>query len=985
MTNKLHGLDLGANYTLKRIVFINSSQAAYITFPIDTSATLSGNNNHGKSSTLRAIKFFLLPEVNLNDMERKFAFVGKQGAYDGPSSFEYYFPSTRSFIILEGENTAGPYCQVLHQGRETLSYDRIFVPLAYKDIEPIFWLEDETANDGQGYPTECTYSDVWAELRTKGGCRITTRAALRDALYTRETPTNRDTRFCMFPIPGKATDAHVESLRALLNLVFGVSKEHLPLAIATLIDQSLSGSSDDKIQIDLARITDEYQALEEHRSHLKTLRRLQPEWKKLQTLRAQFRILHDDLKRRFVDCYRQASHLKDKATQELAPAIKQQNELAISLNGLRDQKAKAKSECDALTGTLRQCRTTLASTQEKKRKYDDLRRQYSSIDGLKTDSDIIRYLETDEQGGLATAKRRLGAALSVKEMQSTLEANSKRRAVVSEQIQQLEAALANKTDSLLDQIDESSAAVLKSLNQRIANVHVDIDSDEKITISRFGNLFSEAHGQLLFKGVSIPGVNYLAYKPNDSAATTQSQLAALRKEIGDLDSEIREATKFLASSAADRMETIAKLENETADIEEEITLLSGGMYISKQVEESTIEVEAAETELTKASETLGDKTKKYLEIESALQKIKDQREQLDEALREANSAIEILTHTATRSAQLLSEPIAGMYTLAPGTFLDPQKLARDTDHVNEDLSQLLQLREEAKLHAAKLGEANINNTQSLSEGTSKLGTAEFEEAYLIYAGEFDNIEGLEKKWAQKVESHNHTTSNQMKIIQKMESAVQAFGRAINDEVSHVRISDLEAFKVNLITDERFRGLCKDLKKHDAPTATDTLPSAEFYQRLQGFCDDFLATRAGQARLDMTKIIKDVEFAYQKGGVFESKPQSDGTSAMVNAVMLSVLMGRMTPSDVSIRMPIMFDEAGMLDEHNLPALVRSVEAHGYALFAAAPHMTMVLSRSISVHHNLSLYVLSDQDPIAPNCESIYRDNADVMKRLADVEG
>ena len=112
--------------------------------------------------------------------------------------------------------------------------------------------------------------------------------------------------------------------------------------------------------------------------------------------------------------------------------------------------------------------------------------------------------------------------------------------------------------------------------------------------------------------------------------------------------------------------------------------------------------------------------------------------------------------------------------------------------------------------------------------------------------------------------------------------------------------------------------------------------------------------------------------------------ADGTTAMVNAIMLSVLIGRMTPGDVSIRMPIMFDEAGMLDEHNLPALVRSVEDHGYALFAAAPHMTMVLSRAISVHHNLSLYVLSDQDPVAPNCESIYRDNADVMKRLTAVE-
>ena len=77
MTSNVQTLDLGANYTLKRIALLHSSQAAYVTFPIDQSATLSGGNNKGKSSALRAIKFFLLPEVNLNDMERKFAFVGK--------------------------------------------------------------------------------------------------------------------------------------------------------------------------------------------------------------------------------------------------------------------------------------------------------------------------------------------------------------------------------------------------------------------------------------------------------------------------------------------------------------------------------------------------------------------------------------------------------------------------------------------------------------------------------------------------------------------------------------------------------------------------------------------------------------------------------------------------------------------------------------------------------------------------------------------
>ncbi|RLA39683.1 MAG: hypothetical protein DRR42_26855, partial [Gammaproteobacteria bacterium] len=127
-----------------------------------------------------------------------------------------------------------------------------------------------------------------------------------------------------------------------------------------------------------------------------------------------------------------------------------------------------------------------------------------------------------------------------------------------------------------------------------------------------------------------------------------------------------------------------------------------------------------------------------------------------------------------------------------------------------------------------------------------------------------------------------------------------------------------------------------------------------------------------------------EFAYQKGGVFERKPQSDGTTSMINAIMLSVLMSRMTPNDVSIRMPIMFDEAGTIDKRNFPALVRSVEEHGYALFAASPDLTMVLARSIGVHHNLSLFLLAEKDIVAPNCEAIYRDNADIMKRLTAME-
>jgi len=985
MTSNVQALDLGANYALKRIALLHSSQAAYVTFPIDQSATLSGGNNKGKSSALRAIKFFLLPEVNLNDMERKFAFVGKNGSYDTPSSFKHYFPTNRSFLILEGENTAGPYCQVLHQGRERFSYDRIFVPVTYEEIENIFWHNDETANGGQGSPTECTHAQAWEKLKAMGGIRINTRASLRDALYTRETPTNSETRYCMFPIPGKATDAHVESLRALLNLVFGVSKDHLPLAVATLIDQSLSGSSDDKIQIDLARITDEHQLLLGQDKHLRTLRHLQPEWKELQSLTVQFHVLHEDIKKRYATRYAQAAHLKEKATREYAPVSEQQSDLSVAHKKIGGEISEAKTQRSIIAGQLTERRRRLAQAQKHQRQYCDLRGQYASLEGLDTDDDIIRYLKTDEQGGLSAVQGRLKAAKSAEEMKAQQNQNIQRRAVVVEQIMQLQGALQEDVVPLLDQVDPEAAGVLVSLNPRLANVRVDIEPDDRVSIDRFGHLFSEAHGQLQIKGVSIPGVRHQPYCPADATSAAQSQLASLRKERGNLDGEIQSASKFLGSSAADRLEQVAQLEDEIKEIEGDISVLRAGEPLKQQGEDDARLVAEGENELEKAESELTRINTQFTSSKGALEKVDAEVLRLQEGMEKAVAATKDLKRIATQSSQLLREPLEGPSQLPPGTDVDPMALHKETEAISTDVSELMQLRDGAYQYARRLSDAEISNTESLSDGTIKLGTKEYDDIYRIYAGEFDNIDGLDKKLRQAVAAHNHTTSTQMKIIQKMESAVKSFGDAINAEVAGVKISDLDSFQVKLVTEDRFSALCRDLKKRDAPTASDTMLSEDFYNGLQAFCTEFLATRAGQARMDMTKIIKDVEFIYQKNGVSEKTPQSDGTTSMVNAILLSILMRRMTPSDVKIRMPIMFDEAGTIDHNNFPALVKSVEEHGYALFAAAPNLSMVMARDIGVHHNLSLFLLTDQDLVAPECEAIYRDNADIMKRLIAVEG
>lgn len=69
--------DFRLNYSLNKIVLVNSASHAYSEIPIDEPLVLLGKNNRGKTSSLAATKLILYPEVNFNNCESKFNFTNK--------------------------------------------------------------------------------------------------------------------------------------------------------------------------------------------------------------------------------------------------------------------------------------------------------------------------------------------------------------------------------------------------------------------------------------------------------------------------------------------------------------------------------------------------------------------------------------------------------------------------------------------------------------------------------------------------------------------------------------------------------------------------------------------------------------------------------------------------------------------------------------------------------------------------------------------
>jgi len=142
-------------FGIRRLVLVDSAGFCYVEIPVDNHGLILGPGNLGKSSLLNSLRLFLLPENNFKNSRKKFAFRNASAGsfYTNEESFQHYFPSQFSFLIMEAENPAGSHCQILYRDNASqLSYGRAFVPVSYDQLRPLFWNGDDEDGIGQAVP-----------------------------------------------------------------------------------------------------------------------------------------------------------------------------------------------------------------------------------------------------------------------------------------------------------------------------------------------------------------------------------------------------------------------------------------------------------------------------------------------------------------------------------------------------------------------------------------------------------------------------------------------------------------------------------------------------------------------------------------------------------------------------------------------------------------------------------------------------------------
>lgn len=970
----------GDLYKVQRLVMVNSGSAAYVEIPIDQTAALLSKNNKGKTSALNALKLFLLPEVNFKSCESKFGFSSGGTVYTGLESFNYYFPSPTSFIILEATNIQGDFCIVLHQNpKEELGYSRIAVPESYDVIRHFFWESNVPENQGMGrHPIGFSLSDVQQNLLKLKGITLTDQESIRAALYTRVSPTKPDTRFCLMPLVQQPKAPMMRSIKALLQLSFdikGADTKSLPLAIANIIDCDVS-TGRDPINIDFKKIQADRQRLRQDANHIHNVKGHRDDWYSLVKAYQSYGVLERRWKN---ECSR-----IEQSIQIL------QSECQPRYLEAQSKHEKIKSEMSNIQSILREKRGDVSSKKGERKPIErDVQKLEKSValaecviareKPLHTDDPLkvavhLSSIKVELESELFRLKNKTKASDRLQEL-------IRSKPSILARISSLEARLESNDASLLSFLDSKSSTVLNSLNSNFKRIKVRPMEQQIRAIDDFAELFSKGESSLNFCGEEIENTPIQDFHADSLRAELEKELKEAKELNQRNEKEISELNIFLKAGAPLTASIIENKENEIKEVEEEIKALNGYTRDKEDLDEKKIELASVDAKIDRLETEISESSGELLTLsgneENARQSFELIRQDMDKI-----KTVDTQLQTTKRFVAGVYEPGLSKSTISSTDIFQAGELSDALKRLDDTHVEYQEQRQASLSHFRILISANIITIDPNLAHRTDLESMDFFDAYQKLRSEFDNIETKEKEHLSQVRNHNHETSVEISMLDSMARAISNFEDKINAELNAIKISNLSGVSIEIKTLDGFNTLRRELANHG--TTSDQLMNDSFYERLSDFCEKYLTEGSGYGKLDLEKIIREVRFIYEINGKRESTSQSNGTNGMVNAVLLAILMRRLVPEDVTFTIPVVFDEIGSLDEDNLPELRRVVEENHFVLLVANPNNNGYIAQHIGRWHDIYLHRLSEGEAVS-KCFAIYLADTESLQKSSENDG
>ena len=974
-------LDLLADgdlYKVLRLVMVNSGSAAYVEIPIDQTAALLSKNNKGKTSALNALKLFLLPEVNFKSCESKFGFSSGGTVYSGLESFNYYFPSPTSFIILEATNVQGDFCIVLHQNpKDELGYSRIAVPESYDVIRHFFWETKAQENQGMGrHPIGFSLSDVQKSLLNLKGITLIDQESIRTALYTRVSPTKPETRYCLMPLVQQPKAPMMRSIKALLQLSFdikGADKKNLPLAIANIIDCDVS-TGRDPINIDFKKIQADRQRLRQDANHIHNVKGHRDNWKSLVDAYQNYGTL-ELLWKKECSCIEQSiQFLQEEHQPRYLDAQSKHENIKSEISNIRDTLREKRGDLSSKKGERKPLERDVQKLEKSVTLAEAVITREKPVTHTNDPLEVavhLKNIKSDFESELSRLKDKTKASNRLQEL-------VRNKPSIQARINNIEDRLKSNDASLLSFLDSKSSTVLNSLNSNFKRIKVRPMDQHIRAINDFANLFTQRESSLNFCGEDIENTPVKEFSADALRAELENELKETKELNLSNDKEISELNIFLKAGAPLTASIIENKENEIKEVEEEIKSLNGYSRDKEDLDEKRLELEGIDSKIDQLEEEIFRSSEELLTLsgkeETARQSFELIQKEMD-TIKTADTQLQ----TTKRFMSGISDSCISNNTISSADIFQANELNDALKRLDDTYGEYKEKRKTSLNHFRTLISANIISIDPDLAHRTDLEAMDFFDAYQKFRSEFDNVETKEKEHLSQVRNHNHETSVEISMLDSMARAISNFEDKINSELNSIKISNLSSVFIEIKTLDGFNTLRRELANHG--TTSDQLMNDSFYERLADFCEKYLTEGSGYGKLDLEKIIREVRFIYEVNGRRESTSQSNGTNGMVNAVLLAILMRRLVPEDVTFTIPVVFDEIGSLDEDNLPELRRVVEENHFVLLVANPNNNGYIAQHIGRWHDIYLHRLSEGEAIN-KCFAIYLADTEYLQKIPE---
>lgn len=905
-------------FGIRRLVLVDSAGFCYVEIPVDNHGLILGPGNLGKSSLLNSLRLFLLPENNFKNSRKKFAFRNASAGsfYTNEESYQHYFPSQFSFLIMEAENPAGTHCQILYRDNASqLSYGRAFVPVSYDQLRPLFWNGDGEDGIGQAVP-ELSFSRLSEALKklSKETRLVNDPAKLKSMLYSSELMNADAVRYSVLPL-GESDERRVQSLRTLILLLFEMKADDQAMAnaVASIIEADKK-FADDAFDFNIDDFLNRHDQLKQQQSQLNRIEKERPRFEKLnrdyQAYQTLLRSQHDFAA--FRDGVTNA--LADIAAKRGA-ALEAFNDQNDTLRHVLQTLKKLEQDASGLKGEIRSADRRIKQAEQSQKDGELLISQYGDMTLQE-----IAEIQTEE---LESKKGHLAALKSAAQAEIRLEHIQRKKQDLERKLDTLKDRESKQQWQLQNQLDEATAAPLRAVDPRlmIASPGQDLDADSKATIEAFARLFAPNDG-----GFDWFDTEY------QSQPARHTNFAEQRHHIeGELHGLEKERSELAdtANQEHDRPQLIERTEKEIRSIEKDLETLQRYPAAATTLKDAAEEKQAAEEQLAKLNEQARLEQEKQDAVQAKAAKAKAEKDRIEERERELaalSKSVGTVEHRFPHLKAVQAEQPLDIERVSAAAFDELQSQLDDLEERRRNILDHLRQFVYLGIHEDTEGELQKDSP------ASSVIRSTFKSLSDLFAGMAERWSVLE----QQVGIHNETVASYRQALKSNHEHIARFEAQLNRELDGVRINDLVEIRVDIHTDPKFRNLVEEANNIDP--YGNQLQSDAFYDRLRVFVADFFGEQGGSKRLTMDKVITGISYRTRKENAanLDKKGQSTSTTALINLELVYRLLKRVLYPGVQLSFPMVLDELASVDISQMPSLLERLRKQGFNLFSAATH-------------------------------------------------